>query len=654
MIRIEIDRVEPAFEGRSFGDTGPYEKIVGRMVATVDPDHPLNRVIVNLDKAPVDADDRVEIASDFYLLKPADIDRGNRAILYDVLNRGGKVALHALNDALRNPEGGMRIGCNEPMSIADAGNGFLMRQGFTLLWSGWQGGGVMAGDGRMAGSFPVATDRGVPIVATSRDEFVFDHLIDPVIAPLSYPASATDPASCTLTVRQRERDPRTPVSSDRWRFVSDMQIEIDRPHGFDAGAIYEFIYPARDPIVMGLGFAAVRDLVSFLRRAGTDDAGTPNPLAIDGRPAIDRALAFGVSQAGRFLRDFLHLGFNEDLAGRMVFDGLLPCMAGSRKSFVNYAFAQPGRFSRQHEDRLFPHDQFPFTYATTTDPVGGETDGILARYAASGTCPKIIQTETSSDFFQGRASLLVTDGKGDPVPVPDTVRFYLLAGVQHGGGGDPTVDYARMFPSTAYPPNLADCSHVHRALLTALDAWVTRGTPPPPSTFPSLADGSFVSASPEHYGFPDIPGVTYPGVINELSALDYDVQPPQPIAGRDYRVFVPAIDEDGNERPGVRAPDIAVPRGTHTGWTMRREGYAEGELGAIGAFLPFAATKEDRLASGDPRLSLEERYPTGADYLRKTEDAARELAARGLLLAEDVDRIVAAARARIGSDGLLR
>jgi len=644
-MRLEITRVEPAFEGRAFGTVGTYEKIVGRMHGAVDPHHPLNAVVVNLDKAPVNADGLVDYSSDFYLLKPTDMRRGNGALLYDVLNRGGKVALHALNDALRNPEGGMRIGCNDPTSVADAGNGFLMRQGYAILWSGWQGAGVMPGDGRMTAQLPIATDGGKPIVATSRDEFVFDHLVDPVIAPLSYPAERADPALGALTVRQRERDPRTPVAAANWRFVSDSEIEIRRPAGFDAGAIYEFIYLARDPMVMGLGFAAVRDLIAFLRHADADDAGTANPLA----HGIDRAIAFGVSQAGRFLRDFLYLGFNEDPDGGKVFDAMFPCMAGSRRSFVNYAFAQPGRFSRQHEDRLFPHDQFPFSYTAMTDPVSGLTDGILARCEASGTCPRIIQTETSSDFFQGRASLLVTDGKGGSVTPPDTVRFYHLAGVQHGGGGDPTVDYARMFPFIAYPPNMADCAQVHRALLVALDAWVRDGVAPPPSQFPGLGSDRLVSATAADYGFPAIPGVTYPGLINELELLDYGVQPPVPVPGQDYRVLVPAIDADGNEITGVRAPEIAVPRGTCTGWTMRREGYAEGELGAIGAYFPFAATKADRLASGDPRASLEERYPTDDDYLRKYADAARMLASRGLLLEEDVERLVEAARAKIGA-----
>lgn len=639
-VRIEIARVEPAFEGRSFGEAGSYEKVVGRARGAVDPRHPLNAGIVNLDKAPVNADGFVEYVSDFYLLRPADARRGNGCLLYDVLNRGNKVALHTLNDALRNVDGGMRIANNDPASAVDAGNGFLMRRGYSLLWSGWQGGGVPEGDGRMAIALPVASDGGEPIVGTSREEFVFEHMLSPVVAPLSYPAITADQAHCTLTVRRRERDARTLVEPGRWRFVSSGQIEIARPPGYDASAIYEFVYPARDPTVMGLGFAAVRDLVAFLRHEGD---GTRDLLA----PAIDRAIAHGMSQAGRFLRDFVYQGFNRDLVGGKVFDGVMACMAGSRKSFVNRAFAQPNRFSRQHEDRLFPDDQFPFTYATTTDPISGRTDGILARCEATGTCPKIVQTESSSDFFQGRASLLATDGAGAEVPVPDCVRLYHLAGVQHGGSGDPTLDQARMFPSSSYAINTADPSAVHRALLVALDEWVRREASPPPSRFPSRGEGTLVAAATAEYGFPAIPGVAYPGLANELSELDYGVEPPQPVPGPDYRVLVPAIDADGNEVGGVRLPDIAVPRGTHTGWTRRREGHAEGELGSTGSFFPFAATRAERLASGDPRPSLEERYPDAGDYLGKVAEAAKQLAADRLLLAEDVERIVEAAKTKV-------
>jgi hypothetical protein len=628
-MKIEIVRVESAFDGISFGNVGPYEKVVGRAFADVDPSHRLNAEIVNLGYAPRNGAGRVEYSADFYLLKPLDLRKGSRRLFYDVLNRGNKLALNNINDAPR---------LNDPGTAADAGNGFLMRRGYSLLWSGWQGD-IAGGDDRMRAVLPVATNNGAPIVATSRDEFVFDHIRNPATAPLSYPADTLDQQRATLTVRQREQDPRVPVPSDHWRYLSPTRIEITRPAGFDAGAIYEFIYPARDPIVMGLGLAAMRDFVSFMRHESGDANGRPNPLNLDSRPAADYVLAYGASQSGRFLRDFLWRGFNEDLEGRKVFDGVIATVAGSRKTFVNFAFAQPGRFSRQHEDRLFPGDQFPFSYATTTDRVSGKTDGILARCRASGTCPRIMQTEGSTDFWHGRAGLLVSDGKGNEIPLPDDVRAYLFASIQHGGGS-----VAANFPFNQYPGNPAEYSCVHRALLVALDEWVSRGILPPSSLFPCPSDGTLVDPSPQTYGFPAIPGMVYPGIVNELSEMDYSEQPPQPIPGHKYLILVPKVDEDGNDIAGVRVPDITVPRGTHTGWNLRRKGFGEGELVLLGSYFPFGATKKDRLASGDPRPSLEERYPTHEHYVNAIARAADELLKKRLLLAEDLERIVNAAR----------
>jgi hypothetical protein len=630
-MKLEIAKVAEAFGGVSFGAVGPYEKVVGRAFADVDPAHPLNAGIVNLGNTSRNAAGRVEYWYDFYLLKPVDLHRGSRRIFYDVLNRGNKLALNNLNDAPR---------VNDPIEAGDAGNGFLMRQGYSLLWSGWQGD-VAQGDNRLRARLPVATSNAAPIVAISRDEFIFEHSHNPVFAPLSYPAHRLDQREATLTVRQREQDPRAPIAPDHWRYVSATQIEITRPSGFDAGAIYEFIYPARDPIVMGLGFAAVRDFVAFLRYESTDTSGISNPLNLDSRPAVDYALAYGASQSGRFLRDYLWQGFNEDLNGRRVFDGVLASVAGSRKTFVNFAFSQPGRFSRQHEDHLFPGDQFPFSYATTNDPVTGKTDGILARCEASGTCPKIMQTEGSTDFWEGRASLLITDGRGDEIPLPDCVRLYLFASIQHGGGS-----VAANFPFNHYPANPAEYGGVHRALVVALDQWVSGEVSPPPNHFPQVSHGSLVVASPESYEFPQIPSVTYPGLLNELSETDYSAQPPKPIAGRKYLILVPKVDEDGNDIGGVRVPDITVPRGTHTGWNLRRRGFGEGELLLLGSYFPFAATKKDRLSSGDSRPSLEERYPTNEHYLKAIAQAAETLQKKRLLLAEDVDRIVTTAALR--------
>jgi hypothetical protein len=280
---------------------------------------------------------------------------------------------------------------------------------------------------------------------------------------------------------------------------------------------------------MGLGMAAIRDVVSFFRHRAADDDGRPNPLSTDsGPPPVEHVYAFGMSQSGRFLRDWLWQGFNQDLNGGKVFDGVIPSLAGSRKTFTNFAFGQPGRFSCQHEDHLTPGDQFPFTYATRFDPVSGRTDGILERSRASNTCPKIMQTDCSGEFWQGRASLVVTDEAGRDRELPDDVRFYLFAGTQHGGRMATAV-----FPFCQHPGNPVEMSPPHRALLVALDQWVSTGVAPPPSNFPRVGDGTLVPA--HALKFPAVPGVTYSGLLNELCEVDYSVQPPRPHADRGGR-----------------------------------------------------------------------------------------------------------------------
>lgn len=576
---------------------------------------------------------------DFCLLKPADIRKSNRRILYDAPNRGDKLALVDLNDA---PKG---AGSNDPASIVDAGNGFLMRQGYVILFSAWQGD-VASEEGHMLASFPVATNNAAPIVERSREEFIFGHTNCPVIAPLAYPANTLDQSHATLTVRQHEKDPRVPIPARQWRYLSPTKLEIILAAGFDAGAIYEFIYPARDPIVMGLGFAAVRDVVAFMRYAPADDNGRPNPLNLDrGGPAIDHVIAYGRSQPGRFLREFLHLGFNEESDGRRVFDGVYASLAGSRRIFLNFPFAQPGRFHRQHEDHLFPGDQFPFTYATRFDPISAKTDGILTRCLASDTCPRIMHVDSSTEFWQGRSSLIVTHESGKDITLPDQVRVYLFSSTQHAGPA--MLSHSGTFTQNpTYPPNLLNYGPLNRALLVALDEWVSRGTPPPASRFPRSGDGTLVSPLPKTaQGFPDIPGMRYTGLANELCELDYTQQPPRPIPGHDYLVLVPKVDTDGNEIAGIRSPDVAVPLGTRTGWNIRGAGFAQGALMVVGSCIPFAATVKERLSKDDPRLSLEERYPSHEHYVKAVARAAVALQEERLLMAEDVERYIAAAAA---------
>ncbi len=572
----------------------------------------------------------VEYQVEFCLLKPADMRRHNGRILYDVLNRGNKLGLNAFNDAPAR---------NDIKGAADAGNGFLMRHGYAVMWSAWQGD-VAPGEGRMLARFPIATDSGAPIVAINRDEFIFNHNQNPAAAPLSYPANSLDQAQAALTVRQREPDPRVAIPATGWRYLSPKAIEIDRPAEFDAGAIYEFIYPARDPIVMGLGFAAMRDAVAFFRHRRDDDEGRPNPLNRDGAgPSIASVFAFGASQSGRFLRDYLWQGFNEDLEGGKVFDGVMPSLAGSRKTFTNFAFAQPGRFSCQHEDHLTPGDQFPFAYATRQDPVSGRTDGILKRYFKLDTSPKVLHVDSSGEYWQGRASLVASDDVETESKVLDEIRLYAFSGTQHGGRLAST-----FFTFCTYPGNPVEMNPGYRALLVALDQWVNAGVAPPPSRHPRTSDGTLVAAHSQ--GFPAIPGVSYTGLVNQLSEVDYSSQPPKPIAGHDYVVMVPKVDADGNEIAGIRLPDVAAPLGTYTGWNPRRAGFAEGESSLLGCYIPFAATAAQRRTADDPRPSLEERYQTHEAYVDAVARAARELQQARLLLAEDVERYIQAATKR--------
>ncbi|HUB16374.1 MAG TPA: alpha/beta hydrolase domain-containing protein [Acetobacteraceae bacterium] len=626
VLQLEItERLSPAFDGRSFGSVGTYECLTGTIHGELDPSHPLNATIVNLDKAPRNTAGRVAYRSEFTLMTPSNLAKGNGWLLYDVPNRGNKVALTRLN---RGAEG------NRPISAAHAGDGLLMRHGFSIIWSAWQSR-VPAGADRLGAQFPT-----VPATTINRDEFIAegfgpgDAFIQEIsetafIGTLSYQAADLAPDKSSLTVRQRQSDPRATPRGLTWRYIDAHHIEILRPPGFDRGAIYEFIYPAKDPEVMGIGFAAIRDLVSFLRY----DCDARNPI----RGNVRHTVGFGISQSGRVLRDLVHLGFNQDLSGRQVFDAIFPIVSGSRRTFINFAFAQPGRYSRQHEDHAFLDDQFPFTYPTLTDPLSGKTDGIMRRAAEAGVRPKVMHLDADSDMWAARASLVVTDPAGQDVAMPDDVRVYLASSTQH----------AVHRPAAKHAGQLAGNPLGYgawmRALLIALTEWVEQGTPPPVSRFPSRAERTLVTREEAERAFPRIPGVKFPDVLNELHLRDHSVQPPTD--GPAYPVFVNALDEDGNSLGGLRHPLLAAPRGTHTGWAIRGPGYAEGDLFTVqGSFVPFAATEAERMRAGDPRRSIEERYGSHGAWAARVTAAAEQLVAERLLLREDADRLIAAAR----------
>jgi hypothetical protein len=606
--RIDFQVVEsPAFGGESFGDIGRYERLRGVAYGEVDPDDVRHRGIVNITKAPLNARGHVEYSTTVEIYRPIALERWNKAIYHIVPNRGR----------------------------ASAGDAVFREMGFAIVQVGWQGD-LTATDRNIVPFLPIAQNAdGSSIVGPAVEEFIFTDEDSVSDAALTYAASALVPEMATLTVRSKQGAPRVTLEGPDWGFTNERRIRIKRPSGFDGGAIYEFLYLAKDPIVMGLGFAATRDVISFLRYEVADGQGNPNPFVSVGLP--NAAISLGVSQSGRFLRDMLYQGFNEDVDGRIVFDGIHPNIAGSRKTFTNYQFAQPGRWQKQHEDHFFPGDQFPFTYATVYDPISDRADGLQVRCSTSNTCPRIIHSDGEAELWQARSSLIVTDAMGEHVDLPDNVRAYLVAGTRHGGGGGV---HSEPLPSAGICQNLNSplpLVQIRRALTVALYEWVVDGTEPPPSRFPTVASGTLVL--PTSIGFPSIPGVTFTGSINPLRRNDHSIFPPH--QGGSYVVLAGRVDPDGNMIDGILHPSLSASIGTYTGWNLRREGFAEGaQCGGAGSFVPFAANGVARKASGDPRLSIQERYPTHDAYVNEVTKEAHRLVLERLLLQPDAEAIV--------------
>ena len=624
--RIEIVNRKPAFGGTRFGDVGEYELVVAVAHVKVDPRHSANQRIIDL-AAAADPDGMVRYRTDVVILRPREADKASRVLVFDVANRGRKLMLPLVDD-----------GDLQADTAKQAGNGWLMRQGHTMLWIGWQGDLPLDRSGQNVGmALPLATDRGAPISGTSLEESVFDTPGASGTMRLSYPTATPDTARAELTVRARPDAPATVLSADSWRYKSASEIEFKRPAEFDAGAIYQFRYEARDPRPMGLGMAAIRDVVTFLKIAQADAEGQTQPMA-DIRPHV--TVALGISQSGRFLRDFVWQGFNAAPSGGRVFDAAMPTIAGSRKSYTNVRWAQPGRFSRQHEDHWVYGDQFPFGYGTITDPLTGRTDGIFARCRTDDTCPKLMHVDSNLEFWQARSSLIVTDGAGRDVPLPDDVRAYLMSSTQHVASSAPAAGICQL------PNNPAPQSSTYRALMDRLIAWARDGRPPPPSRYPSVAAGTLVQPQRAAMGFPDLGalGLVLPAGLNDLNPADQTVIPARVDVNRHYMLFVPRTDADGHDIAGIRVPDIDAPLATHTGFGLRKASFAEGQLcGLNGSYLPLPKDVQERSAKRDPRLSIAERYATQTAYVQQVRASAERLKTDGLMLEEDMARVLDAA-----------
>jgi Alpha/beta hydrolase domain len=635
-IEIQVNVVEPFAEGQSFGEAGPYLRIRGVAKGELDPAAPENQAIVDLDKAPRNARGLVEYETDFFILRPTDPSRTNGVLVYDVTNRGSKRIFQLLDDA----PGGNPAAANDPKTAGEAGLGFLLGRGYSIVWSGWDPGAPTANNG-LGGRFPTAMENDRPVTGRIRHEFHIGTRAPGKgdLVRLSYPAVSTDKQRARLTVRDREGDTRTEIPAQSWEFSDAQSIRLlSQGSLFAPFKIYELWYEATGSKVLGIGFASARDLVSFLRYESTDRNGTRNPLIAEGTRAegtgIRHALAFGVSQSGRFLRHFLELGMNDDGHARRVFDGVMSHVAGAGKVFANHRFGMPGRTATQHEDRLYPENWFPFGNAVTTDPFSRKTGAILRGHA---TDPLVIETNSSTEYWQKGASLVHTDPTGrSDADLPPNVRVYMIAGTQHGGrpGVDPSPG------PCVNPRNPHSATPALRALFAALEGWVTNGTAPPPSRVPRIADGTAVMA--DTVRMPTVPDFAVaPGANQIVRPVDW-TDPPGRIDNV-YGARVCAVDSDGNEIAGIRLPPIAVPLGTYTGWNLYRA--QPGELAdRDGSLIPFARTGTEREAAGDPRPSLEERYGDREAYVAQIKAAAEALVAERLLLPSDAAAYVEAAK----------
>jgi len=634
VMRIDVQSRGDLVGGQPFGAAGPYEKLSGKIFFAVDPSLPANRIVTDLDKAPRNAAGKVEFSADFYLIKPKTIARGNGAVLYEVSNRGGKGMLGFFNHA---------SGSLDPANPNDVGDGFLMRQGFTLLWVGWQFD-VPQRQGLVRVYAPTATDNGQPIRGLVRSDFVVtEKEADHSLADRDHrPYTVLDPDSPdnVLTVRDTVEGPRRIIPRSQWGFARDAggksvadATRVYMSAKFEPGKIDEVVYTAQDPPVVGLGPAAIRDVISMLKYRSADAWSIP-------QSAITRALAFGVSQSGRFLRTYLYYGFNRDEANRKVFDGVIAHVAGAGRGSFNHRFAQPSRDGHPYLNFFYPTDIFPFTDLPERDPETGVTDGLLTHATPPELLPKVFYTNSEYEYWGRAASLIHTtiDGTAD-APLPDNTRIYLLSAGQHGPAAFPptqTIGQQRNNP--------LDYRWAMKALLLAMDRWTANGTAPPPSRYPRISDGTLVTA--DHLRFPKVPGVVTSTAVHRAYRADYGpkfasdgvvtVEPPK--IGNAFPILVPQVDADGNGLAGIRMPELAVPLATYTGWNLfnARSGPTDVLSSMQGSYIALARTGTDRKRAGDPRSSIEERYRDKDQYVGLVAKAAMDLIDQGYLLTEDL------------------
>ena len=640
---LEITKRTRFASGESFGDVGSYELLEGTAHYAVDPLHTRNQAITDLELAPRNAVGLVEFSSDFAMLQPVNMDRGNRRILFDVVNRGRKTAL-TLNSVPT---------ANDATAPLEAGNGYLMRRGYTVVWAGWQAD-VPPTPGLIGMQGPEAIGPQGPLTGKIMCQFQCNEPTQVFLLAdrqhLPNPAADPEEADAVLTVRDLPNSQATTVDRSQWSFVrvEDADLEpqhshIYMPSGFDPGKIYQLIYTTTGSRIVGLGFAAMRDAVSFLKHAPSS-AG--NPCA----GSIDYAYAMGRSQSGRFLRQYIHAGINDDEEDRPALDGIIPHVAGGMRGEFNLRFGQPSK----DVCYIIP-EMFPFTDTMQTDPVTGAQGSLLDAMERRGNVPRIMFTNTSAEYWRGDAALIHTDLETlTDAPESQWARSYHFAGCQHGSGDFPPLEIRTADGIKGQLPfNSVDYAPLSRAVLDNLDRWVTTGEEPPASRHPSLNDGTAVESHTLLARLAQLPNVNVPTQTTRAIRLDYG---PESHLGRtiklpadegeEFPALVADLDESFNELGGIRLPDLSVPVATYTGWNLRDETIGNPGLfigitgGLAGWTLPLPSNQAERESSGDPRASIEERYASREDYLEQVTRAALDLVAERYLLEEDVPEVV--------------
>jgi len=610
-------------ETKERSDAGPYSRITGKVHFAVDPKLPANRIVTDIDHAPRNAKGLVEFSADLYMLEPRDPAKRKGTVLFEVSNRGRKGLLSTFN---------LGAGSNHPQTPAELGDEFLLDQGITLVWLGWQFD-VPPEPNLMR--FYTASTKGLKGVV--RSDFVPDVKTDRIYLAdrthIAYPVADGEDETIQLTVRDRADGIRQTIPRSQWGLDPD-RTHITMTKGFEAGRIYEAVYKSENPAVVGLGPAGVRDFISHLKR----------------KEGYRRAIGFGSSQSGRFLRTFLYYGFNQDEQGGRVFDGVWAHVSGGGRGSFNHRYAQPSRDARPFFNFLYPTDIFPFSNQEQTDPETGITDGLLVRAERAQVVPKIFFTNSSYEYYGRAASLIHTtvDGRRDLLPSKDT-RIYFITGAQHGSGTFPP-----RRNGTQNSANTNDFRWTMRALLSAMHRWVADGAEPPASRFPLIGKDELVALGAVQ--FPKIPGVAFPSRMHKAWRADYgsefrtkgivSIEPPK--VGSPFPMFVPQVDADGNEVSGIRLPVIQAPLGTYAGWNLRDPAIgAPDELySMVGSYIPFPKNREARARTGDPRKSIEERYGSREAYIEKIASAARTLAAGGYMLERDIPKMTEKAGAQ--------